>query len=208
MSVTVRLALIAAAMTAFLGFLVISHATARAHGSEVMLDVRGYDPRDIFLGHFSLITTDLQQLDAATLDGEDDFTAGDPLYVVLAPGDDGLWQPVSLHSQRPEAQPFIHGVVSSSYRIDSDLTDPRTGDELETRPVNRIWIHARFNIERYYASRELAQQLDENLRTVNPDGGNPDRGNGVRLILSLPPNGDAIIKGFEIDGVRRLDRLW
>lgn len=203
MSVTIRLALIAAAMTAFLGFLVISHAAARASGTEVVLDVRGYDPRDIFLGHFSLITTDLQQLDAAELDGEDDFEAGDPLYVVLAPGSDGLWQPVSLHSQRPDAGPFIHGVVRSSYRVDSQLTDPGTGEDLELGSDNRIWIRANFNIERYYASRELAQQLDDSLRTLDADGGN-----GVRLILSLPPDGDAIIKGFEIEGLRRIDRLW
>ncbi|WP_339749497.1 GDYXXLXY domain-containing protein [uncultured Maricaulis sp.] len=203
MSVTIRLALIAAAMTAFLGFLVISHAAARGSGTEVVLDVRGYDPRDIFLGHFSLITTDLQQLDAAELDGEDDFETGDPLYVVLAPGSDGLWQPVSLHSQRPDAGPFIHGVVRSSYRDDSAMTDPVTGEVIPTGSARQISIRASFNIERYYASRELAQQLDESLRTLNPDGDN-----GVRLILSLPPNGDAIIKGFEIDGVRRIDRLW
>ena len=44
MSFTIRLALIAAAMTAFLGYLVISHASVRANGTEVVLDVRGYDP--------------------------------------------------------------------------------------------------------------------------------------------------------------------
>ena len=66
-----------------------------------------------------------------------------------------------------------------------------------------IWIRSAFNIERYYASREMAQQFEARLRELNPDGGN-----GVRLILSLPPNGDAIIKGFEIDGVRQIDRLW
>jgi uncharacterized membrane-anchored protein len=201
MSHIVRLGLIALAMTAFLAFMVIHHASARASGTEVVLNVRGYDPRDIFLGHFSLITTDLQRLDAATLDGEDMFEAGDPLYVVLAPGSDGDWQPVSLHTVRPDSGTVIHGFVQSSYRVDSDRTDPQTGEP--PLPASEIWVQAAFNIERYYASREMAQQFDRRLRELDPDGRN-----GVRLILSLPPDGNAIIKGFEIDGVRRLDRLW
>ena len=50
MSATRRLALIALAMSGFLAFLVVQHASARAKGTEIVLDVRGYDPRDVFLG--------------------------------------------------------------------------------------------------------------------------------------------------------------
>ncbi|WP_417494966.1 GDYXXLXY domain-containing protein [Maricaulis sp.] len=199
-----RLGLIALAMTAFLGFMVIDHANARASGTEIVLDVRGYDPRDIFLGHFSLIRTDLQQLDASELDGDDSFERGDPIYVVLERGDDDSWAPVSLHATRPDSGVFIHGFVGSRYTIEQEWTDPETGEPLaEARRVNRIQIHASFNIERYYASREMALDFDRRLRSFDEDGNN-----GVRLILSLPPSGDAIIKGFEIDGVRRIDRLW
>ncbi|SDM50983.1 GDYXXLXY domain-containing protein [Maricaulis salignorans] len=204
MSHLVRLGIVAAAMTAFLGYLVINHANARANGTEVVLDVRGYDPRDIFLGHYSLIATELQRLDAAALAGEDEFDRGDSIYVVLAPGDDGDWRPVSLHSQRPDAGIFIHGFVRSSYRTESGPTDPLSDEaSADAAAAPEIWIHSAFNIERYYASRDMAQQFETRLRQLDPDGGN-----GVRLILSLPPNGDAIIKGFEIDGVRRIDRLW
>lgn len=202
MSVTIRLALIAAAMTAFLGYLVISHATARANGTEIVLNVRGYDPRDIFLGHFSLITTELQQLDAAMLEGEDEFESGDALYVVLTQNSDGVWQPVSLHRARPDTGLFIHGIVRSSYQVETEWTDPQTGETLD-QPEERIWVYSAFNIERYYASRDMAQQFDQHLRELNEDGET-----GVRLILSVPANGDAIIKGFEIDGERRIDRLW
>tara|TARA_R110002095_G_scaffold71467_1_gene60889 strand:- start:1072 stop:1710 length:639 start_codon:yes stop_codon:yes gene_type:complete len=212
MSYTIRLGLIAAAMTAFLGFLVINHAAARARGTEVVLDVRGYDPRDIFLGHYSQIATELQQIDATVLEGEDEFENGDPIYVVLEPGEDGSWRAVSLHTMRPDAGVSIHGFVRSSYRVnavraespDSETSDDDAGDR-EAMPdsAERIWVHASFNIERYYASREMALQFEQRLRELNPDGGN-----GVRLILSLPPSGDAIIKGFEIDGVRQIDRLW
>ncbi|WP_417310295.1 GDYXXLXY domain-containing protein [Devosia sp.] len=204
MKTTARLALIAAAMTAFLGFLVVNHATARAHGTEVVLDVRGYDPRDIFLGHFSMITTELQSLDASELTDEDVFKAGDALYVTLAPGEDGNWHPVSLQTRRPDSGVFIHGFVRSSHTIDSEWTDPQTGDRLdEPRPVHRVMVYGVFNIERYYASRELALAFERRLRERDSDGDN-----GVRLILSLSPGGNAIIKGFEIDGVRQIDRLW
>lgn len=204
MKTTARLALVAAAMTAFLGFLVVNHAAARANGTEILLDVRGYDPRDIFLGHYSMIATDLQLLNASELAGEDAFQTGDPLYVMLAPGEDGAWHPVSLQTTQPDNGAFIHGFVRSSYTIESDWTDTETGERLdEPRAVHRVMVRGVFNIERYYASRDLAQAFEQRLRELNPDGDN-----GVRLILSLSASGDAVIKGFEIDGERRIDRLW
>ena len=174
-----RLALIAAAMSGFLVFMLASHAIARAEGREIMVEVEGYDPRDIFLGHYAQIRTPLNALDPARLDGDDDFTRHAAIFVSLEIGEDGLARPVALHRQHPG-----HGLVA----------------EGRIRSIGET-IRAVFNIERYYASRDDALALQARLRA---GGDNPP----VRLILAVPESGHLLIKGFEIDGERRIDRTW
>ena len=53
-----------------------------------------------------------------------------------------------------------------------------------------------YNLEAYYAEADQARELD----TMR----NEDR---LRLIVSLAPDGRAVIKGLEIDGERRIDRV-
>jgi len=58
-------------------------------------------------------------------------------------------------------------------------------------------LRMRYNLERYYASRDEALEL-ERLR----------EGARLRLIVSVSASGDAVTKGLEIDGEDRLDRLF
>tara|TARA_R110000868_G_scaffold369729_1_gene633173 strand:+ start:2527 stop:3141 length:615 start_codon:yes stop_codon:yes gene_type:complete len=204
MSATRRLALIALAMSGFLAFLVVQHASARANGTEIVLDVRGYDPRDVFLGHFSLIRTPLAHLDALTLGGEDAFAAGDEIFVSLEPDGAGGWQAVALHHERPRDGVFIRGYVRSSYELSGETRTAGPDDDAAGSAIaDEIWIDSVFNIERYYASAAMARDLDLRLRASTPGDGS-----SMRLIISVSGNGDAIIKGFEVEGVRQIDRLW
>lgn len=203
----VRLGLIAAAMTAFLVFMLASHLDRRANGTEILLPVEGYDPRDILLGHYADIRTPLQRLDAARLGGEDAFDAGDAIFVTLQTDPDGISRPVALHSAHPGTGVVAQGRVRHVYEASRpwrQTTDPETGEARNVQDgPEELWIEARFNIERYYASRERALALQERLRQRGEDGRI-----GVNLILSVPDNGALLIKGFQIDGERRLDRLW
>jgi uncharacterized membrane-anchored protein len=203
----VRLCLIAAAMTVFLGVMLGSHLQRRAGGTEILLDVEGYDPRDILLGHYALIRTPLQRLDVNALAGDDVFARGDRIYVSLETGPDGLAGPVAVHRQHPGAGIVAQGRVTGTSETSSTWVqeaDPETGDMRSVRrEVDEDWVHAQFNIERYYASRDRALALQERLRMTDIAGST-----GVRLILSVPGDGKLIVKGFEIDGERRLDRIW
>ena len=203
----VRLLLIAAGMTAFLVVMLADHLDRRANGTEIRLPVEGYDPRDILLGHYANIRTALQRLDAYALAGEDDFETGDTLFVTLETGPDGLARPVALHHAHPGTGLVAQGRVQHVYEASRpwrQTTDPQTGDMRNVQDgPEELWIQARFNIERYYASRERALSLQTRLRQRGEDGGI-----GVNLILAVPDDGRLVIKGFEIDGQRRLDSLW
>ncbi|WP_323762825.1 GDYXXLXY domain-containing protein [Maricaulis sp.] len=183
-SAPARLGLIAAAMTGFLVFMLVSHQSARNSGTELVMEVEGYDPRDIFLGHYAMIRTPLAMLDLAVLDGDDAFEDHAPVFATLEIGTDGLARPVAVYRQHPG-----QGLVAEGRVV-------WVGDA----------VHARFNIERYYASRDQALALEDMLRDQVPDGGSAQA--RVRVILSLPASGNLMIKGFEIDGARHIDGLW
>jgi len=202
-----RLSLIAALMSGFLIFLLTSHLQRRASSPEVLIPVEGYDPRDILLGHYANIRTPLNQLDAYALAGDDGFAEGDRIWVTLETGPDGTARPVALHTAHPGSGLVAQGRVRQVYEASRPLTretDPETG---ETRTVREepeeLWIHASFNIERYYASRERAIALQNRLRMRDVRGDI-----GVNLILAIPADGALLIKGFEVDGERRLDTVW
>ncbi len=206
MSYLLRLGLIALAMTAFLSFMLVSHAHMRASGTEILVPVEGYDPRDPLLGHYSRIRIAANRLEVAGLAGEDEFEREDNIFVVFESGEDGVWAPVELASQRPSGERvFLHGLVLYSGSSDGEwveVTDPETGEtrfDYVEHEMSRRTLTVDYRLNRYYASRETAQELDILLR---------DESQNPRLILSVQSDGTAIIKGLEINGERRIERLW
>ena len=186
MSHTQRLLVIAGVMTAFLVFMLGSNTARRAGGQEVLLDVTGYDPRDPFLGHYSRIRLDIATLDVRELGGLDEVEAEDLVYVALEPDENGVWIASSLHHERPETGPAMLGLVTSVYF---------RGREDERREVVQI----DYGLNRYFADRATALELDSILR---------DGSRSPRLIVSIPSDGRALIKGIEIDGEPHYERLW
>jgi len=193
MTHTKRLAVIATLMTAFLVFMLGSNTLHRSTGREVVLDVTGFDPRDPFLGHYSRIRLDITRVNALELEGKDVFEQGQSIFVGLEAGDDGAWHPVSLHASRPEDAVTIMGMVDYAW---SDQRLPRTG---EAERAERRSYRIDYGLNRYFADRATAQELDVILR---------DDTRTPRLIIALGENGRALIKGIEIDGEPHYERLW
>ncbi|MGJ3232607.1 MAG: GDYXXLXY domain-containing protein [Oceanicaulis sp.] len=198
-----RLLAVAALMSAVLAGLVVHHAQRRAGGAEIYLDMAPVDPRDLLLGHYVILETPLHRLDTATLDGpQTGWARGDAVYVALEPGETGSMQPVGAFHE-PPAAPFIQGRVEhvfteQDYEEPVPLEDGSPGFSYEPIPgTERDQLRVRYNLERYYAPRDQALAL-EAMR-------NEDR---LRLIASVGPDGSAVIKGLEIDGEARYDRLF
>lgn len=201
MSAPLRLLLIAAAMTAVLAGLVGHHAWRRASGEEIRLAMEPVDPRDVLLGHYVELRTPLHTLDTRRLGApETGWRRGQTVYVAVETDDAGGSVPVSVHQSRPADRLAVQGRilgVSEVYDFE-DAPDPVTGDLRETargEPFERLFV--RYNLERYYAPRNDALAL-EAMR-------NEDR---LRLIVSVGSDGAAVIKGLEIDGETRYDRLY
>ena len=208
----VRLVLVAALMTAFLAGLVAMHAQPRRSGTEIVLAMEPVDPRDILLGHYVELVTPLHRLDTRDFDAAgEDWEPGDTVFVKVEPGPDGSWQPAAIY--RSEAYPvltesaavLVRGKVHSAYEV-PDFTDrevvPEDGGQPYTVPERvegseHTVLSVSYNIERYYAGQETALAL-EAMR-------NEDR---LRLIVSVGPGGNAVIKGLEIDGAAQYESLF
>ena len=189
MKAMIKMAGFAAAMTGFLAVMVIGNALARAGGTEVEFDMAPRDPRDLLLGHYSIVGLDIHSLEPHALAGDDAFETGDIVFVALEIGEDGAALPAALYRERPDDGLFIQGRAAHVSRV---FTDTAEG---ETRAVR---IRAVYGLERYYAARDAAQALDAELR------GESD----IRLIVSIGDDGAAVIKGLSLNGERRYDSLW
>ncbi|MFP4519453.1 MAG: GDYXXLXY domain-containing protein [Oceanicaulis sp.] len=203
MSVLIRLVLVALAMSAILAAMVSVHVMKRAGGEAILLDMAPVDPRDLLLGHYVIIETDLHRLDTAALDGpETGWARGAPVYVALRATETGSMAPAGAYRAAPEP-PFIQGRIEAVYtqselRPPEPLEDGSPGFRRDPIPgTERDTLRVRYNLERYYAPKDQALAL-ERMR-------NEDR---LRLIASVAGDGSAVIKGLEIDGRAQHDTLF
>ena len=208
MTLTARLLLIAAAMSAVLIGLVASHAAQRSGGQEIRLAMEPVDPRDILLGHYVIIETPAHRFsEPISDDGDLQWRAGDDIFVSLAPDDNGALRPISVHRRRQDARhPYLSGKVRNAFdrweRTQATSEIDEDGKEIWTpsEPIpgtRSIELRMVFNLERYFAEEKAALALEAMRRD--------DR---LRLIVSLSPRGHAVIKGLEIDGEAHYDTLF
>lgn len=203
MSRFVRLCAIALAMTLALAGMVALHAANRAGGQEILLDMEPVDPRDLLLGHYVVIDTPLHRLDTAALDGPSTgWRRGTEVFVALEPDDAGAMSPIGAF-RAPPGTTFIRGRIErvstqTDFAPAEPLEDGSPGFRREPiEGTQRDQLRVRYNLERYFASPEQALAL-ERMR-------NEGR---LRLIVSLGEDGNAVIKGLEIDGEPQYDTLF
>ena len=131
---------IALVQTAALGKMVTDRAALLRDGVEVVLDTGAIDPRDLFRGHYTILNLAITTIDPATVSVDPALEPGQPVYVTLAPGDDGYWRPVALLSAPPQdGQPVLRGQYE--YGFDTQ-------------------IFLRFPIDRYFAPKDRALELE------------------------------------------------
>lgn len=197
MTAPVRLIAIALAMTGMLVVMAAGHALQRAGGEEVRLEMTPIDPRDLLLGHYATLATPLHRLDLTGLtDTPGRFERGDSIYVTLVPDETGTWQAARVHDRHPGEGVVMRGMVRHADRL-RDRRSRRDGADGDDGVVFRHHVSVHYNLERYYAAHQDALAL-EHLR---------DQAR-MRLIVSVSRSGAAVIKGLEIDGEDRLDRLF
>ncbi|MEM7440879.1 MAG: GDYXXLXY domain-containing protein [Pseudomonadota bacterium] len=159
--------------TAWLGSIVYQRAQFLANGQEVRIKVEGYDPRDLFRGHYVRLRPTIREVPRSSVTIDGDFSYNDTVYVLVKPDEDGFAVPVTVYSELPENPdgPIIRAVARS---------EPKGSTES---------LYLNFPFTRYYAEKRRALALED----FNRDG-------QLGLILAVSETGTGMIKGLTIDG--------
>jgi uncharacterized membrane-anchored protein len=99
-----------------LGFLGFKQYTVLT-GDTVVLKLHPVDPNDPFRGDYLSLSFDISRLSVDQLEGDDDFTWNDTVYVELVP-DGSYWNAVAIYHQyrrTHEGSVVLKGKVQDSY---------------------------------------------------------------------------------------------
>jgi uncharacterized membrane-anchored protein len=103
---------------ALLAWLIVDRALLLENGKEIRLAVVPVDPRDFLRGDYVILSYDISRLATDEVEGEDDFTYYEPIYVSLNETPVG-WAATAIHHVRPESGTFLKGTVENAFPRDS-----------------------------------------------------------------------------------------
>ncbi|MGF1455277.1 MAG: GDYXXLXY domain-containing protein [Alphaproteobacteria bacterium] len=193
---TLRITLLAVAQVMLLGAMIAGYAWDLTRGQEIVVKTRPVDPRSLFRGNYVRLAYPFSRFDASGFLA-DCIDHGQPLFVTLedADGSDD-WRPVGLGLRAPAIAPGARRVVLRGRARGSYCPNVTNADG------TAYMISVDYGISAYFAAPETALALERRMRTADED-------QALRLILSVPSSGRALIKGLVLDGERRYDQtLW
>lgn len=174
------LILLAIGQTLFLASMLINRNLKLVRGTEVVLESRMIDPRDIFRGHYVNLQLAISNVpvDAVTVIGPVD--QNDDIFVTLKWGDGDFWTIDTISTSQPTGdQPFLKARArfTASPTIAADDT-----------------YRMRFPFDRYFAEKKNALALEK----IYHDG-------KLGIIVMVSAQGDGAIKGLIINGEKIYD---
>lgn len=180
------------------------HMSALTSGQEIIIPARGYDPRDLLLGHYVRLRPDSDVvLDAGAAErARKDFgLKGQYLdsrqgWAVMEKSGD-RWVPVQISRDRPDLSHTETRVL-----LYGDMQFRNT--KLETASPGSLTVSPPIDIDRYYVHADEAKALEALLWQNGPQ----DQQSHVDIILSVSDDGTALLKGIRIDGERHTISWW
>ena len=183
LSLWTRLLLVAAAMTVVLVGMVAMKQYTLSTGTLVTLETKPVDPRSLFRGDYVRLRYAISLIDLKALPGDDDFTRGDTLYVVLAKSDP-FWTPVSVHASMPALAPgqvAIKGEVANHWYYPGDDKTPSTNQ-----------LDVTYGIESYFVPEGQGHELED-----------PTKIGLISIVVAVDRFGNAGISQVLVDGKPR-----
>lgn len=168
-------ALIAATLqTGILVKILYDRASLLSSGTEVVLQSRMVDPRDLFRGHYVWLQLTAGVIKNGDIEIAGDIKPSDTVFVELVKSDNGFWIASRMHKKFPEnlGAAVLKGKVSFG--------------DTASDPIYRV----RFPFDRYFAPKKRAKEL-EKIRNQGTLG----------VILALDGKGGGMVKGIQVDGV-------
>jgi len=157
-------------------------------GTEVTLQTRPIDPRDLLRGDYVTLGYDISQLPAGPLKLQTASARNPIVFVKLAPNRDGIYEAISVHAeavavQSPEV--LIRGRVAHGATCGAD------GNLFCDR------LQIRYNLERYFVPEGEGRKL-ELLRNERK----------LMVVAAVAPTGRAAIKRLLADGEPIYEEPW
>ncbi len=165
---------------AMIAFMVFDRARILRDGTEVILQARPIDPRDLLRGDYVALSYDISSLAAGALKDKPVPKKGATVYVKLAPKADGLYQAVSLHQE--EVAVSGKEVLISARVIGGDNCGG-------ARNLFCDKLQLKYGIERYFVPQGEGRELEK------------ARNEGkIAVVVAVTPAGRAAIKRLLLDG--------
>lgn len=231
MSYLARAGLGLAVILALLGWMTVNNERARSSGAEVVLQTFPIDPRDVFFGHYAVLSYRSFSAGDVRLRWpvEQGLEAGESVYFALTAAGP-FHQPgqsfATLDEAAAQGGPVLKAELTPAFGADLDAPDA---------------FYARFNLPRqYFADPETAMALQDDLQIARRLQRQRDEWDRCRdlqqfepeeferpsvcenfdpaneptadipqygVILSVSDTGEAVIKGLYLDGERMIDTL-
>jgi uncharacterized membrane-anchored protein len=173
---------------ALLGAMVADRAQILRGGTEVKLQTRPVDPRDLLRGDYVVLGYDISQVPSGALFKQPSSSRNPVVYVKLAPKPDGIYEAVSVHAapvlvSSPEV--LIRGRIVYGASCEPD------GQSFCEK------LQLRYNLEKYFVPEGQGRKLEEarNQRKLT-------------IVAAVLPSGRAAIKRLLLDGEPVYEEPW
>jgi uncharacterized membrane-anchored protein len=173
---------------ALLVLMVADRVQILREGTEITLQTRPVDPRDLLRGDYVVLGYNISQVPAGALQNQPAASRHPLVYVKLAPNRDGLYEAVSVHAESlavtsPEV--LIQGRVASGA---SCASNHRSFCEK---------LQIRYNLESYFVPEGEGRKLEQARNQKK-----------VTVVAAVLPSGRAAIKRLLLDGEAVYDEPW
>lgn len=111
-------------------------------GQEIRVATRPIDPRSLFRGNYARLNYDFSVLPESAFGENSGWRRGEPVYVTLQPGENGLYEYASASWQKPDNGVFLKGRLQNTY-----------GSK-----------RVKYGLEAWFAPKEDALRLEDELR--------------------------------------------
>jgi uncharacterized membrane-anchored protein len=142
-------------------------------GTTVVLQVEPLDPRSLFRGDYVRLNYTISTLDLNQVGGDDFFGYRQTVYVELAPGENGLWQAVSVEGGRRDV-PDGHVLIKARTELVNAQREPST-------------LRLRYGIEEVFIPEGSGRDVEQ-------------AGNRVLVEVKVDRFGNAVPRHILIDG--------
>jgi len=194
MTTTLRLALLGIVcilQLAVTSSTIVRYESTLRTGALYRIPTAAVDPADVFRGRYVAVRPTIvipEPIPRETQDVLDRIQLGEPGYVVLGTGDNGLARAAAVRLDPPAQGDYL--------KIASAWPQMRENPAQPNLPYVRVGYNLTFSFDRYYMNDVLAPQAQERVT----EAARRDIENRAWLAVRVK-NGAGVIEGLYLDGV-------